>query len=71
MLVKLTPGITYSFYACSQKCRLALLGPTSVKAERKMLMKLTPEYLIGHGTISSLLDVVAFLSPNDWQIVGF
>jgi hypothetical protein len=48
-----------------------ILGPTSVKAARKMLMKLSPEYLVGHGTISSLLDVVAFLSPNYWQIVGF
>jgi hypothetical protein len=43
---------TYSFYACrsrmrkkrqsSQQCHLAVLGPTSVKAARKMLVKLTP-----------------------------
>jgi len=42
---------TYSFYVCrfrmrkkrqsSQQCHLALLGPTSVKAARKMLVKLT------------------------------
>jgi hypothetical protein len=43
---------TYSFYArrsrmrkkrqSSQLCHLALLGPTSVKAAHKMLVKLTP-----------------------------
>jgi hypothetical protein len=27
---------------CSQQCRFTLLGPTSIKAVRGMLMKLTP-----------------------------
>jgi len=45
---------TYSFYALrrrmrkkrqsSQQCHLALLGPTSVKAASKTLMKFTPVF---------------------------
>jgi len=29
----------------SQQCQLALLGPTSIKAVRKMLMKLTVDFV--------------------------
>jgi hypothetical protein len=46
------PRSSYSFYTrrspmhkkrqSSQQCLLALLGPTSVKAARQMLVKLTP-----------------------------
>jgi len=32
----------------SQQCGLALLGPTSVKAARKTLVKLTPGHCICH-----------------------
>jgi len=34
----------------SQQCRLALLGPTSIKAAHKMLVKLTPGLAVNYAT---------------------
>jgi hypothetical protein len=54
----------------SQHCHLALLRPTSIKAERRMLMKLTPGLNLTIHTLSSNFFLLTYPQTEKFKLAS-